>query len=384
MLFRDVIGQKRLKSKLIDTVKKNRISHAQLFLGKSGNGGLPLAIAYVQYINCKQKGESDSCGVCSSCIKIQKLAHPDLHFVFPVNTNKKVKGKAISSDFMQEWREICAEKGYFDLREWNEKIEIENKQSFISVLESQEIIKKLSLKSYQSDYKILIIWKAELMHRSASNKLLKLIEEPSANTLIILVCEDEEQLLSTILSRVQLIKIPGIESEELQKFLIKKVNCKPESARKIASFSNGDLIQAQLEVQQSEESNYFFELFKQWMRACYEADVTKINQWVEEVSSKNLGREGQKRFLNFSLEVVRASMINNYGDKTLASFAEKEDAFIQKFSPFIHENNLISIIALMEEAHYHISRNLFAKIIFMDISLKFANLLRVKKRTFVS
>ena len=384
MLFQEVIGQENLKSNLIHTVRENRISHAQLFLGKCGHGGLPLALAYVQYINCLQAGETDACGKCNSCVKIQKLAHPDIHFAFPVSTNKEVKTKATSDDFINQWRSICLEKPYFNLTDWHQKIEIENKQSLINVNESEKIIKKLSLKSYEAKYKTLIIWKAELMHVSAANKLLKLIEEPHPNTIIILISEEKERLLSTIVSRTQILKIPQIESDPMIKYLREQLACSAENAAQISRLSDGDLIEAQLLIQQSEEGNYFFDLFKKWMRSCYEADVEKIHAWVEEVASKNLGREGQKRFLSFSLEIIREGMIKNYGDDRLSKFMEQKDSFIQKFSPFIHENNLLPIISLLEEAHYHISRNMYSKIIFMDISLKFSNLLRVKKRTFVN
>lgn len=379
MQFSEIIGQEALKTRLIKTVKEGRISHAQLFLGSSGYGALPLAIAYAQFINCTNKQADDSCGQCTSCLKISKLAHPDLHFAFPIAG----KDKPISDQFLTAWREIVLENPYFGIDEWHQKIEIENKQSEIRVNESQSIIKKLSLKAYESEFKIMLIWKAESLNTEASNKLLKLIEEPTDKTIILLVVEDEELLLPTISSRTQLVRIPPIKTASLTTHLVEQLGVNESVAKQSASLAEGNLTTALEKINQTEEDSYFFELFKRWMRACYEANIDKMNQWVEEISSRTIGREQQKRFLSYALEIMREGLIRNYASSELNRFDGELSSFMKNFAPFVHENNIFGIVELLNEAHFHISRNAYPKILFMDMSMKFANLLRVKKRTFV-
>ncbi len=379
MHFSEIVGQKNLKERLIHAVKAGRISHAQLFLGKSGYGGLPLALAYAQYINCNNKQQNDSCGSCNSCLKMSKLAHPDLHFVFPVSTNKEVRTKAVSDNFLQAWREINHEFPYFNLDDWHKKIEIEQKQSIIGVQESQSIIKKLSLKPYEAEYKFLILFKPENMNVQASNKLLKLIEEPTDKTVLILVAEEQERLLSTITSRTQLIKIPPISEQMIGKHLVETKEVDTGLAQQSSKFAEGDLREALIQLDRNEEKEQFFELFKNWMRSCYEANVDKMYVWVEEVSSRSFGREKQKRFLEYALSVMREGMIRNYADDRLQRFKGKEEGFMKNFAPFVHGKNVIAIVELLDEAHSHIARNAYAKILLMDMSMRFANLLRVKK-----
>lgn len=384
MLFKEIIGQEKLKKRLIQTVKEGRISHAQLFLGKSGFGTLPLAIAYIQYINCTNKQEEDSCGICNSCLKLNKLSHPDVHFSFPVSTNSRVKTKPLSDDFIQSWREINLETPYFNLNDWHRKIDIEQKQSLINVHESQELIKKLNLKPYEAEFKVLLVWKPEHLNIQASNKLLKLIEEPTGKTIIILIAEEEEALLKTITSRTQLIRVPLIEKKALSRFLIEKNAVDPDKAQQLVALAEGDAILMKAKMNYSEEQDIFFQLFVSWMRACYEANIEKMHAWVEQISERKVGRERQKRFLEYALEVMREGVIRNYVGQDLQRFEGSEGKFMLKFAPFVHENNVFGIMELLNEAHHNISRNAYAKILFMDMSMKFANLLRVKKRTFVS
>ncbi len=385
MLFKDIIGQRELKKKLIHTVNQGRISHAQLFLGKTGYGALPLALAYAQYIQCSNRQNGDSCGQCSSCLKINKVAHPDLHFSFPVNTNNQIKTKPKSDDFIKDWREIIIKnEGYFDLKDWHKSIGIEMKQSLINVGESQEIIKKLSLKPYEAEYKILIMWMPEFMNVQASNKLLKLIEEPTPKTVLILVAQEEEELLKTITSRTQLIRVPPIQKQAIEDHLKEELNQSEDVALKASAFAEGDFLLALDKVNKSEEDELFFEYFKEWMRSCHAANIDKMYAWVEEMSSRSVGREKQKRFLEYALEIMREGLLRNYMNGQLNRFEGAEGQFMIKFAPFVHENNVFGIIEILTDAHYHISRNAYAKILFMDMSMKFANLLRVKKRTFVS
>lgn len=384
MLFKDIVGQEKLKRQLVDMVKGGRISHAQLLLGKVGYGGLPLAIAYAQYISCQDKAEEDSCGKCSSCLKFAKLVHPDLHFSFPFNKNKTEKSASITSDnFIIEWREAVLGNPYLDLGEWQNKIDIDNKQAIINVEESRSIVKKLSLKPYESAYKFLIMWSADSMNVQAANKLLKMIEEPNGRTLIILLAEGEENLLKTILSRTQIIRVPPISAEAIEKELVQQ-DCEETQAQRLAKFADGDLLAAIDLFKSKEEDQQFFELFKQWMRVCYKADIQGMHKWVEDASSKKLGREGQKRFLSYALEAMREGMLMHYTQNKLQKFYGEEEGFMKNFAPFVHSENILDLMEMLNEAHYHISRNAYAKIVFMDMSMKFANLLRIKKRTFVS
>lgn len=244
MLFKDIVGQETLKKRLIELVNKGRISHAQLFLGKMGYGALPMAIAYAQFISCNNRGAEDSCGSCPSCLKFNKLSHPDLHFSFPFNKNENIKEKldAISSDyFISTWREAVLENPYLDIDDWHRSIEIDQKQSVITVNESRSISKKLSLKSYESDYKFLILWMPEKMRPDAANKLLKLIEEPEEKTLLILVAEDAEALISTITSRTQIVRIPPIDSTSIKNYLVEQKSVEEQQAEKFTQLAEGNL-----------------------------------------------------------------------------------------------------------------------------------------------
>lgn len=378
MQFRDVIGHRAVKKRLVDSVKKNRISHAQLFLGEEGSGNLGLAIAYAQYISCESKSGDDSCGQCSSCIKFEKLAHPDLHFVFPVATNKTITKNPVSKHFINDWRELILEKkAYITLADLQEKIETENKQLLIPKDESVEILKTLSLKTYEAEYKIMIIWYPEKFNIASANKLLKIIEEPPAKTLFILVAHDAEQIINTILSRTQLVKVGRIEDEELQVELVKKYQLNEAIAYNTARLSDGNYIKAKKIIEHHEVEGSFHALFVNWMRAAFKANVPDLIEWTEEISRSSFGREKQKQFLQYGLHVFRESLIANYGDVSLNRIAENESGFLSKFAPYIHGANCMDAVQLFNEAIYHIERNANPKILFLDVSLKLTKLLRV-------
>ncbi len=376
MLFSKIIGQEKLKNRLIDTVKNQRISHAQLFLGKTGFGTLPLAIAYAQFICCTDKKENDSCGICKSCVKFEKLVHPDLHFTYPVNTNDHIKSKPVSDDFIPLWRELFLENPYFDIDDWSRKLGTENKQGFIGVDESKKIIKKLSLKPYESEFKIQLIFRAEAMNADASNKLLKLIEEPTDKTIILLIAEDEEQLLKTITSRTQIIRVPPIEQPILANKLTEFSSS--EMADKVSKLAMGDYNFAKSKLEKEEEDQYFFKQFQTWMRVCYKADIQGINQWVEEISASSVGREKRKRFVLYAIDLMREGILRNYAGKEFQQFFGEEEKFVGNFAPFVHARNVLPMSEILNEAYQHISRNAYSKILFMDLSMKFANLLHVK------
>lgn len=378
MQFKNIIGQEKIKERLIRSVKDGRISHAQLFIGSDGYGKLPLAIAYAQYISCEGEKQNDSCGECPSCLKYQKLVHPDLHFVFPVVKNNN-NNNPVSDNYIQEWRKIISESPYFTINTWLEYIGSENRQGLIYTHESNEIIKKLNFKSFESEYKIMIIWSAEKMHAVAANKLLKLIEEPPPKTLFILLSESPEQMLPTIVSRAQLLKIPKIDSASLASAIIKDHNLDKPKAENIIHLANGDFIKAQNIINSNEEYIYNFELFSKLMRLCYGKNITDILQFVDDMAS--LGREKQKSFLVYGLGMFRESFILNTSSgqrKELVCLADHEIRFSEDFSVFVNEWNIDKIAEEFNKAHYHIERNGYSRIVFLDLSLKLTKL--IKKR----
>ncbi|NQX96505.1 MAG: DNA polymerase III subunit delta, partial [Flavobacteriales bacterium] len=318
MQFKNIIGHEKVKERLINSVKDGRISHAQLFLGPEGCGNLPMAIAYAQYISCNKKLDNDSCGVCSSCTKVEKLVHPDLHFVFPVASSAEVKDKPTSTKYISQWREAILEEPYLSLAHWQRRIETGNKQLLISKNESESILKVLSLKTYESEYKVMIIWYPERFNIASGNKLLKIIEEPPSKTLFILVAQDSEQILSTILSRTQLVKIGRIKEEILQLELEKKYGLETSISHKIAHQSDGNFITAQKLIEHSATEEEFHNLFKEWMRSAFKGDVGGLISWSEEMASISFGREKQKQFLKYCLHIFRESLMQNYGNSEMA------------------------------------------------------------------
>lgn len=379
MLFKEIIGQQAVKDRLVRSFKEGRISHAQLFLGPEGSGSLPMALAYAQYISCKNKTDEDSCGQCSSCVKYNKLVHPDLHFVYPVALSKDVK---TSTDVAANWREAFLDNPYITLFNWFEQLSAENKQAVIGVEESGEILRKLSLTTYEAEYKIMIIWQAEKMNPAAANKLLKILEEPPDKTLFLLVCENEDQLLRTIVSRTQLIKINKISDYDLIGVLVSRHNQTPDAAEKIAHLADGSYAEAQLLLSENENAGQNLAGFQKLMRASLKFDPKAVIAWIDDISAA--GRERQKNFLNYALHIMRESMIVNYGDAILVKLGADEQDFVKKFSPFIHGRNIERFIDELNKAHYHMERNANAKILFMDLACKFNELLNVPKPDLVN
>lgn len=374
MLFSEIIGQQAVKERLIRSVKDGRISHAQLFLGPQGSGSLAFAVAYAQYISCSNKQEHDSCGQCSSCIKYNKLVHPDLHFVYPVALSKDVR---VSTDVAAQWRGAFLDNPYITLFNWFEQLDAENKQAVIGVEESGEILRKLSLTTYEAEYKIMIIWQAEKMNQQSANKLLKILEEPPDKTLFLLVCESEDQLLRTIVSRTQLIKINKISESDMIQSLGDRHGLSPEAAEKIAHLADGNYAEVLLLVNENENAGQNLLSFQKLMRASLKFDPKAVMAWIDEISAA--GRERQKNFLNYALHIMRESLVLNYADEELVKLAADEQEFVKKFSPFIHGSNVERFIEELNKAHYHMERNANPKILFMDLAFKFNELLNVPK-----
>ncbi len=374
MTFKEITGQDDIKKRLIKTVKDNRIAHAQLFFGPEGCGNLALAIAYAQYINCLSPTDEDSCGTCPSCNKYQKLIHPDLHFIFPVATTKKITKEPVSDDYIKEWREMLLSSPYISLQQWYDKIELENKQGSISKNESQEILRKLNLKTYEAEYKIIIIWLPEKMNIIAANKLLKILEEPPAKTLFLMIPENTETLLQTIISRTQLIKIPKITDEDLLKFMKHKYVLPDSQLLDIVRLANGNFIRATAIFENNNEDSFNFEKFITLMRLCWSKDVPGILKWCESLSG--IGRERQKSFLLYALRIIRANFMMNCHVPQLSLLTEKESEFSSKFFNYINNENVYLLTEELNKAHNHIESNANDKIVFLDMSLKLIKLIR--------
>lgn len=377
MQFKDIIGQEAVKQKLINSVRENRVPHAQLFLGSVGSGTFPLALAYTQYILCPNRTATDSCGVCPSCQKISKLVHPDVHFVFPSAANKKVKKDPESDLFIEEWRNfVLANNAYFDAQSWYQSLDIENKQGYISVRDAATLQRKLNLKAYEGDYKVGIIWMAEKMRVDTANKLLKLLEEPPEKTVFLLIAEDQDELLATIRSRTALMKIPRIENDVLQQALEEKFDCSENEAHDAAMIAEGDWLAGCCYVNDKDDEKFFFQTFQQWMRLCFLNAMSQLIDFANNI--KTIGRERQKELLNYGLKVVRNAMLINNNLSDLVMLPNDEKNFVAKFAPFINPANTMQITELFEESINQIERNGNAQIIFLDDSFKLVLLLKKK------
>ena len=371
MFFKDVIGQKEVKQHLLLEVRENRIPHAQLFCGPEGSGKLALAIAYARYINCQHPNGDDACGTCPSCVKFNKLAHPDLHFVFPVI---KTKTDTVSDDFIGEWRQLLEQTPYFSLGDWMTVIGAEKQQPQIFVKESDELLRKLSLKSSEGGYKTVIMWLPEKLKTECANKLLKLLEEPPAQTVFILVSDNPEQILPTILSRTQRIQIPRLTDEDIIAELTGRFGIQKEDAADIARASNGNYILAMQTIHLNEEKRLFLELFISLMRLAYMRNIKDLKKWSENIAA--MGREQQKRFLEYCQHMIRENFIFNFHRGELNYMNREERNFSVRFAPFINERNVIKLMNELAEAQVHIEQNVNANMVFFDLTLKTIMLLK--------
>jgi DNA polymerase-3 subunit delta' len=371
MLFKDIIGQEEAKERLIREAKEGKIAHARLFCGNEGVGKLPLAIAYAQYLSCEHPTDNDSCGVCPNCVKYNKLIHPDLHFVFPVI--KKKNKDTISDDYLQEWREILNSSPYFNLNMWLKEMGAENQQAQIYVKESDEIIRKLNLKSSQGGYKVMIMWLPEKMNVECSNKLLKLLEEPPTQTIFILISEEPDMLLPTIQSRVQRFNIHAIDKEKIAETLCLNYGLEPNDAKNIAHRCQGNFLKALETIHLNEDNQFYFDEFVSLMRLAYQRKIREIKQWSDNIAA--IGRERQKNFLAYIQRMLRESFIYNFHTPDISFLSGEEQKFSSRFSPFINEGNVISIMEELSIAEQHIGQNVNAKMVFFDLALKMIVLL---------
>lgn len=373
MFFKDIIGQNEVKERLLNSVKKGFIPHAQLFCGPEGVGKLPLAIAYAQYLNCENPSENDSCGKCPSCVKYNHLAHPDLHFVFPI-IKKAAKKKEVCDDYITDWREFVKKNSYFNLPHWLEFIEADNSQGLIYAKESEEIIRKLSLRIYEAKYKVMIIWLPEKMHESCANKLLKIIEEPTDNTIFLLVSDTPDNIITTIQSRCQRINIHGVEEADIMQALESVYSITAEDAKSVAHLSKGSYLKALETISLNEEHKFFFNLFIQMMRASYARNIKEIKAIGNELAA--IGRESQKSYLIYCQRMIREYFVSNMKQAEMVYLAQDEANFGIRFAPFINERNIVDLMDQLALAERHIEQNVNAKMVFFDLCLKITMLIK--------
>ena len=377
MYFKGLTGHQHIINHLKKSTENGRVPHAQLFVGDEGVGVLKVALAYAGYLICKDNESPDLCF--KQC---QNLQHPDMHFAFPTATNDQVKSHPVSGLFLTQWREFLSNQPYGTLFDWYQKIGIENKQGQMGVDEAAEIVKALQLKPYEGTYQVMIIWMPEKLNTSASNKLLKLIEEPPKNTVFLLVTEDEEQIISTIRSRCQTLHFGLLSEEQIAQILENEYQIKSDLAHKTAHQAEGKLSKALKLLQEHSSEALFEEWLITWIRAAFKAkgNASVINDliaWSNQISG--IGREPQKRFLNFCIQFFRQALLMNYGVEDLVYYEPKTKDFqLEKFAPFVHNGNVLEIVKELEEAIYHIERNGNAKIILLDMSIKMTRYLHQK------
>ena len=384
MLFSEIIGQQEIKKRFIRTVFEQRIPHAQLLRGPEGVGKLGLAIAYAQYICCENRSESDSCGVCPSCVKYKKLVHPDLHFVFPV-IKPPGKSSVVCDDFIADFRTMVLNNMYFSVNEWYSKISGDAKQGMIYGNESEEIIRKLSLKTYESEYKVMIIWLPEKMNLTCANKLLKILEEPPEKTVFLLVSNEPDHIITTILSRTQHIHIPRLSEKEISNALLQNddLDVEDEDTRYAAHIANGSYLNAMAVLNEGDENKLNFDRFMLIMRLAWQvgnkkdhASLKTLKKWSDDMAAAAIGRERQKNFLIYAQRMTRENFILNLQQPELNYLTSLEKDFSKRFSPFINERNVEEIMNEFALAEKHIEQNTNAKMVFFDLTLKIIMLLK--------
>jgi DNA polymerase-3 subunit delta' len=382
MLFSDILGHEHIKNHLIRSASQGRIPHAQLFIGPEGTGTLAMAIAYAQYIVCQNTG-SDNAGENEACnLKFNHFGHPDLHFIYPTVSTEDVKSKPKSIDFIQDWRQFILENPYGGLFDWYKMLGVQNKQGEIRVDDAAEILKSLALKSLEGSYKIMIIWMADKMNIAASNKLLKLLEEPTDKTVFILISENEEDIIQTIRSRCQVLRFNGLPESVIIEALISKENIDEKEAYKIAHQAQGNYNKALHILKEDNEELPFEKWFVDWVRAAFKAKgnaaaIQELISWSEQIAG--LGREAQKKFLNYCIDMFRQALLLNYQADTLVYMEPTVEKFkLENFAPFVNGNNISEIFKELSDASYHIERNGNAKLILTDLSIKLTRLIHKK------
>lgn len=373
MLFREIIGRKEIRKRLVESVKEGFIPHARLINGREGTGTLPLALAYARYLLCTDRQEDDACGSCPSCLKLNKLSHPDLHFVFPI-INKKGNKEAFCDDFLPEWRKFLQETPYGTLTTWLEHLGSANAQGLIYARESNEIMRKLNLKAYESEYKIMIIWLPEKMHEAAANKLLKLLEEPPEKTIFLLVSEEPEKVIPTIQSRAQFLAVPPISDEDLLQTLSEKYDIGKNDLELVIRLAHGSYAQASEIIESTGNNEEYLELFITIMRNSWKRDIMNMKIKADQFAA--MGRDKQKAFLAYAQKMIRENFLYRLQVPEINYMNRKEAEFAVNFHPYVYEENIIDFMEELALAEKHIEANVNPRMIFFDLSLKIAVLLK--------
>ena len=377
MFFKDVIGQEELKNQLMVSARKGLVPHAQLFYGEEGTGAFQLALAYSRYLNCTDRNDDDSCGKCHTCLQYNEMAHPDLHFVFPIVAQKKPK-KEVCDDYLAEWRAFLKERikqnTYFTIDTWVAEIDAENKQAIIYSAESEKIIRKMNLRIYEAAYRVLFIWSPDRMHEACANKLLKLIEEPPDKTAILMITDSPDRTLGTIVSRSQTVQVRPIQSDILTGVLKNKWGIQADEARSIAHLSGGNYFKAIEFLSVENDDIYFLEQFKNMMRNGWARNIAAMKTFSEEMAS--LGREKQKNFLAFCQRQVRENYVYCLQEPALNYMSKEEADFAKNFSPYVNERNIVDMMDELSLAEMHIAQNVNAKMVFFDLSMRITALVK--------
>jgi DNA polymerase-3 subunit delta' len=381
MKFSDIIGQEELKRHLVDSIESGRVSHAQLFSGQSGAGALPLALAYAQYLNCTHRHDGDACGVCPNCQQIASLAHPDLHLVLPVNKQGKKSGEVVLTDaFLPLFRKLFEQtRGYLSTQQWYDALDLgKTLRGTITAREADEIIRKLAFKSYEAEYKVVLIWLPETMNEEASNKILKILEEPWEKTLFLLVSERPDKLLQTIRSRTQEVSVPRIETSVLEQVAEHLGEHDPIKRHNIARLAGGDYLTLQhlLKDENDEITQEYFSLFCSLMRLSYNDKHLELISWAEDVS--RLSREQQRAFLQHAARLLRESYMIHAGLQDISYLWGAEADFCSKFAPFIDNDNVEYLLAEIESAMRQITQNGNPTIVFTHFALSVSKQIRRK------
>ncbi len=372
MRFQDIQGLESTKQKLVEAVKNDHVAHAQLFAGADGSANLALALAFATYLNCENRGE-DACGECPQCVKNAKYIHPDVSFIYPTAaTAKLARDKSSSEKFLKEWRTFLLEKPYGNVADWSAHFGWENKLLSIPTHEKSNILQALSLKAFEGQFKIMIIWQPELMHQNAANGILKILEEPPAKTIFLMVSNNPNSLLTTITSRTQKLNIPLFEDSDVIEVLKKDRGISEEDASRLAYFAEGNLRKA-LSLSEGVEDDTQ-ELFKEWFRYCYTFNFEALVPMADSFQKK--GKEFQLDLLNSAGRIIREALVHNVPIQELARMPESEQAFIEKFSGVFEIDKVGALCPKLDEAMYHIERNANPKILFLDLSLAIAQIAR--------
>ena len=371
MFFRDIIGQDSLKQQLISSAQKGVVPHSQLFCGQAGCGTFPLAFAYARYLNCTKRSDTDSCGCCPACVKYNAVAHPDLYFIFPMTSVEKKK--TVCDDYLADWRAFLSTHVYFDLNMWLNEIDA-TKQAIIYAKESDEIMRKVSLKIYEAAYRVLLIWMPERMHAACANKLLKVIEEPPPHTIILMVSEEPDRILGTILSRSQRINVKPIDTQTLAQHACSQYELKADNAQQIARMAHGNYLQMIELLHDSEENAFFLQQFMLMMRNSWSKNVKGMKVFADNLAS--IGKERQRNFLACCQRYVRENFIYRFQTSAMNYMNPEEANFSVNFAPFINERNVYDLMEELAEADRHLAQNVNAKMIFFDLTLRITTLIK--------